>query len=62
MTGNLLENLAPIAVGFMLLLGTIMFIIAIGSIRQAVLRQSEREMLDSVTAQGKMNKRLRRIK
>ena len=61
MTGNLFVNLAPIAVGFMLLLGTIMFTIAIGSIRQAIIRQSEQELLDSVTTVP-TTKKLKRIK
>lgn len=60
MTGNLFEMLAPIAVGFILLLGTIMFTIAVGLVRQAVIQQSEREMLDSVTLNDK--KKIRRVK
>lgn len=61
MIGQLFSGIVPIAVLMAAVLGTIMFIIGAGIIRQSVLRQSEREMLNSVTTAPR-TKKLKRIK
>lgn len=60
MTGILFSGIVPIALLMAAVLGTIMFIIGVGLVRQALLRQTERQLLESVALMRK--KKLRRIK
>lgn len=46
MIGNLFAGLVPIAALMAAALGTILFIIAVGLLRQEILRESEKELLE----------------